>query len=79
MNYRTDFYSPVTLAAKLGKAQTFVSKIELGERRIDFLETLDFCAACGVSPEQFIMQLEKAAPNQKPAPRQAEKAAQNGR
>ncbi len=41
--------SQAALAEKLGKPQTFVSKSELGERRIDFLETLDFCTACGVS------------------------------
>jgi transcriptional regulator with XRE-family HTH domain len=48
-----------TLAQKLGKPQTFVSKSEIGERRIDFLETLDFCAACGVSANQFLEQLQK--------------------
>ena len=37
------------LAIKLGKPQTFVSKSELGERRTDFLETVDFCAACNLS------------------------------
>jgi transcriptional regulator with XRE-family HTH domain len=47
------------LAKKLHKPQTFVSKSELGERRLDFLETLDFCDACGVSPVVFIERLEK--------------------
>ena len=47
------------LAQKLGKPQTFVSKSELGERRMDFLETLDFCAACGVSIGQFIERLQR--------------------
>jgi transcriptional regulator with XRE-family HTH domain len=50
------------LAAKLGKPQLFVSRSELGERRIDFLETLDFCRACGISGNQFIERLERAAP-----------------
>lgn len=49
------------LAQKLGKPQTFISKSEIGERRIDFLETLDFCAACGVSVGQFIERLQKGA------------------
>ncbi len=49
------------LAQKLGKPQTFISKSEIGERRIDFLETLDFCAACGVSAGQFIERLQKGA------------------
>jgi transcriptional regulator with XRE-family HTH domain len=50
--------SQTTLAEKLGKPQTFVSKSELGERRIDFLEMLDFCAACGVTVEQFVERLK---------------------
>jgi len=54
--------SQTVLAQRLGKAQTFVSKTELGERRIDFLETLDFCAACGVPVEQFMERLKKSAP-----------------
>ena len=53
--------SQTALAEKLGKPQTFVSKSELGERRIDFLETLDFCAACGVPIADVIRRLEKAS------------------
>ena len=52
------------LAEKLGKPQTFVSKSELGERRVDLLETLDICAACGLSPSQFLARLEKGATTQ---------------
>lgn len=35
------------LAERLGKPQSFVSKAELGERRLSFLETMDICEACG--------------------------------
>lgn len=61
-------FNQTALAQKLGKPQTFVSKSELGERRMDFLETLDFCAACGVSASQFIERLQKgiAAEAEKP-------------
>ena len=52
--------SQTVLADKLGKPQTFVSKSELGERRLDFLETLDFCAACGVPVEELVKRLEQA-------------------
>lgn len=45
------------LALLLGKPQTFVSKSELGERRLDFLETLDFCQACGLSPTTVVKRL----------------------
>ena len=60
--------SQAALARKLGKPQTFISKSEIGERRIDFLETLDFCVACGVSASQFIERLQKgtAAEAEKP-------------
>ncbi len=54
--------SQMALAARLDKPQTFVSKSELGERRIDFLETIDFCAACGVSVEQLKARLERIGP-----------------
>lgn len=54
--------SQVALADKLGKPQTFISKSEIGERRIDFLETLDFCEACHVSPGEFIDRLQKNKP-----------------
>ncbi len=53
--------SQTELAAKMGKPQTFVSKSEIGERRIDFLETVDFCAACGVSTSEFAERLQKSA------------------
>ena len=48
------------LALKLRKGQTFVSKSELGERRIDFIETLDFCACCGISVIEILQRLEHA-------------------
>ncbi len=46
------------LAEKLDKPQSFISKSELGERRIDFLETLDFCEACEVDISVFLRRLE---------------------
>jgi len=55
--------SQTELASKLGKQQLFVSRSELGERRIDFLETLDFCMACGMTVAQFIDRLEQVAPD----------------
>ena len=54
--------SQEALSAKLGEHQTFVSKSELGERRIDFVETLEFCAACNVPVEKFIERLTKSSP-----------------
>jgi transcriptional regulator with XRE-family HTH domain len=40
----------VSLAASLGNTQTFVSKIERGERRIDVIEFIEICDALGVEP-----------------------------
>lgn len=37
----------VEIAAKLGRPQTWVSKCELGERRVDFVELEDLAAAYG--------------------------------
>lgn len=47
----------VELAEKLGKPQSYVSKAELGERKLDFLETLDFCAACGKDVGELVRAL----------------------
>jgi transcriptional regulator with XRE-family HTH domain len=48
-------FSQSVLAKKLGKPQTFISKAELGERRIDLAETLAICAVCRVSISQFLV------------------------
>jgi transcriptional regulator with XRE-family HTH domain len=61
--------SQTVLAEKLGKPQTFVSKSELGERRLDFLETLDFCAACGVPIAELVKRLDKSASTSQPKER----------
>ena len=42
------------LAAKLNKPPSFVSKIELAERRIDPVEFVAWCRACGVDPREAI-------------------------
>ena len=47
------------LARKIGETQTFVSKCERGERRIDVIELRTFCRAFGMSLNQFVSALEK--------------------
>ena len=42
--------SQVDLAERLGNTQTFVSKCERGERRIDSVELVEFAEALGVRP-----------------------------
>ena len=48
------------LARKIGETQTFVSKCERGERRIDVIELRTFCQAFGLSLKQFVGALERA-------------------
>lgn len=46
------------LARKLGEPQSFVSRYESGERRLDVLELRYICAVLGVSLADFIKELE---------------------
>jgi len=46
------------LAAKLSRPQSFVSKYERGERRLDLIELLEVCDALGVQPTQVIKKLQ---------------------
>jgi transcriptional regulator with XRE-family HTH domain len=48
----------VDLADRLGQPQSFVSKVESGERRLDILELRQVCKILGVSLEQFAARLE---------------------
>jgi transcriptional regulator with XRE-family HTH domain len=66
--------SQTALSEKLGKPQTFVSKSELGERRIDFLETIQFCEACGVSLPHFLERLANASGGRPSKPRTKRKS-----
>lgn len=50
----------VEMAERLGEAQTFVSKCERGERRLDAIELRAFCRAMNLPLEQFARELEQA-------------------
>ncbi|MCA8224802.1 helix-turn-helix transcriptional regulator [Burkholderia multivorans] len=47
------------LATLLHVDQTYVSKIERGQRYIDLLFYLDWCRACGVEPSAAVAALTK--------------------
>jgi transcriptional regulator with XRE-family HTH domain len=47
----------VQLAYKLGRGQSYVSKIERGERYLDVLEFINWCEACGASPSEVIAKI----------------------
>lgn len=50
--------SQAALAEKLGRLQTFVSKYERGERRLDVVEFLDVARTLGIDPHKVVKQLE---------------------
>lgn len=47
------------LAAKLSRPQSYVSKYERGERRLDIIEFLDVARAIGVPPARILRQIER--------------------
>lgn len=49
---------------RIGARQTFVSKIELGERRLDVAEFLKVSRAIGADPHQLIRDAESDIPRQ---------------
>lgn len=48
------------LAERLGEPQSFVSKFESGERRLDVIELYQICSALGVSFTSFVRRFEEA-------------------
>ncbi|RQR73088.1 XRE family transcriptional regulator [Burkholderia sp. Bp8977] len=49
--------SQADLAARLGRPQSFIAKIEIGERRIDVVEFLELARILGVSPASVLENL----------------------
>ena len=50
----------IELAERLGATQSFVSKCERGERRLDFVEMHQWCKALNLPLAQFAVRFEKA-------------------
>lgn len=48
----------VELARRLGQTQSFVSKIECGDRRLDIVQIRSIIAEFGMTLPQFVAQLE---------------------
>jgi DNA-binding transcriptional regulator YiaG len=58
---RTDAkLSQVELAKKLGRPQSFVSKYESGERRLDMVELREICQALKIPLPVFAKRFEKS-------------------
>lgn len=50
----------VQLAKRLSRPQSFVSKVERGERRLDLVEFLEVARAIGIDPFIFVKELNGA-------------------
>jgi transcriptional regulator with XRE-family HTH domain len=47
----------VDLAKRLSRPQSFVSKFERGERRLDVIEFLDIAEGIGIDPYKFLLKV----------------------
>lgn len=56
---KTSSLTQEQLAQRLGQTQSFISKVERGERRLDVVELRAFCIALGVAFPSFVTQLDK--------------------
>jgi len=57
------------LATRLDETQSFISKCERGERRLDIVELRAFCHAFGVPFPEFVEQLDRKLTGAKPKSR----------
>lgn len=46
------------LSERLGKPQSYVSKVERGERRLDVIEYLEMCRQIGVDPYVMLREID---------------------
>jgi len=51
-------FTQAQIASRLGKPQSYLSKVETGERKLDFLEIRDYCLACNQDFVAFVMMME---------------------
>jgi transcriptional regulator with XRE-family HTH domain len=49
----------VDLAKIIKKPQSYISKVESGERNLDVIEFISFCKGIGISPSNFIKKLNE--------------------
>ncbi|KQK29563.1 hypothetical protein ARD30_16415, partial [Bosea thiooxidans] len=58
-------HTQVELAACIGRRQTFVSKYETEERRLDVAECIAIARAIGVEPYELMREADRVAPSGK--------------
>lgn len=61
----TSGVTQVELAEKLGQSQSFVSKYERGERRLDVIQLRTVCLALGLTLPEFAERLERSLRSRK--------------
>jgi transcriptional regulator with XRE-family HTH domain len=57
------------LAAKLGREQNYVARIETRQRRLDLVELIQLCRACGKEPEAAVSALVRKIAGAVPLPK----------
>lgn len=50
------------LADRLDRPQSYVAKVETGERRLDVIEFIEWTTAIGVSSAQLVQQIAESVP-----------------
>lgn len=63
------------LGERIGNTQTFVSKVERGERRLDLVEFTEWCEALDLSPEKAYREYLAARPAVRTSPVRSQKLA----
>lgn len=51
---RDALLSQITLAEKLGRGQSYVSKVERGEQYVDVAHFIEWCEACNFDPVEAL-------------------------
>ena len=60
--------SQANVARTLGRPQTFVSKYERGERRLDVVELVEVARALELDPAGVVMEIARRVPGADPSP-----------
>lgn len=55
----------VELAERLSETQSYVSKVERGERRLDIVQLREFCASLDTTLAAFVGQFESRLPRRR--------------
>ena len=66
VQHRTDVeISQRALAERLGQSRSFVGKVETFERRLDFVQLVEWLRALGVDERKFLIDMLKDIPSSK--------------